>query len=1524
MSTQFSHVLGVSKPNDLKNEAIQRSELQKQKSLRRSNALQTGSSFRPSSNGLNSSYGFQMSGSNGFIKNDDSISKSSRKIDMPSLSTTSPLLLANQCISNAIEKDNNTLPLNQVLTAYAIDSYNYKNGESLGPFTRFEKTNIYNIPDEILEQYSNSNNIKNMGLFTEIKKAWISIDNKLIIWNYESVIGEQDYFTIDEFTHPILTVKLVKAKKNVFVDSVNYVLLVSTSMDIHILAIEYTPKKLDISNTGMSVSTIGLMANKFTVLKKTNEIFFTGIGDGENIWKLNYSNTEEWFQTKCGKECLTKSSIGDMSFAYKLLTKIPGVSTLTEPTINSASLNNKDNKTETIIQLEVDDSRNILYTLSSKSIIRAYRLKIVNGKTELGNRVFKAPLDILKELSTSTTNLQSPLLNRSKFKIISINIVSKQESDNLYLIAGMNNGSRLYINGSTTWGDRVTLTTVYIKFPPPDSKFFETVENLKKQHEQLQQNEFMNHAQTSNGNTILSFSNSSEDKKTFNNTNNLNFSQSNRMGQNGMNQSMNRPISSSLPYDFITPQQLKQAQETSSLLLNTKLSKIVSPGMYFGVSDDKLFVSTPSYGILKKSFEYIEDFEFLNTDVTQIRDIFQLSSSINATEKPRGYNNDFASQYVKTPLEIGVLTATGLHIYRYRTPDLILEDSLTDKTFKDFSLKYGSEEACSTALYLACKFGKSELSKNIATKLYISGGENSKLDKLLTPVIDNVELSDRFYGVLILLSRLVREFWNKEVFKLNPKIKYGNDGFIDINSVKELKDLKSIIVNLTIKKSEIEYFLCSLLIIINFFEENKKNIPGLSPPNSVYELNKEKEKEICLQADHIGFNAILKLLSSLKEGLSFLLILLDDDSSNLSSNKSVQSNFIEIMSYLSLQAQVDLSCITFSEFFTSTDPYITKLIKEVLSSIINRSIVRGYSVEFVAKTLQERCGSFCSTGDVLIFKAIESLKKAKDYSGDNEMKLKYLQSSVKLLEQTKNSLNSETITEAITIMLQLDYYDGAVEFLLNLATNSDSSKLALQYSTDGGVSSATTASSSTLLSDDLKKNAYNKRIEIYNLIFEILIAIDSKAIESIEQISKRDTTSNNTYKGITSQFLSSTSASVNGKGTGNNPNDANNAFVDAEGNLITFYSQLRDTCYNICFKFSDKLFHYEFYLWFISQGIGEKLLDIDTPYILEFLESYSTKDLEMAKLLWIYQSRRQNYFAAAQILYELSISDFEVDLVNRIQFLSRANGFCNCSCPPGLQQDMILLQQQVYDLMMVANVQDELLLLILSDERISDIAKQKAIDELNGEVLTISDLYNDYIEPLGYYELSLITFKVSDYRNSEDILSEWEAVFNKWFYECIKNQEVINKDSVTNEPFYSTLTNKFVILGSRLNDTETLFPISELFDLLAKYMYDEEYNGPGAKPESVGLIIDTFIKSGISYSKLYYTLKDKIECTTFEKYEGYSKVLTDEMCYLIKTWYKNEKRLRDIFSNDIINNMTTYSTSKDPINKYIKENGTPL
>jgi nuclear pore complex protein Nup155 len=75
------------------------------------------------------------------------------------------------------------------------------------------------------------------------------------------------------------------------------------------------------------------------------------------------------------------------------------------------------------------------------------------------------------------------------------------------------------------------------------------------------------------------------------------------------------------------------------------------------------------------------------------------------------------------------------------------------------------------------------------------------------------------------------------------------------------------------------------------------------------------------------------------------------------------------------------------------------------------------------------------------------------------------------------------------------------------------------------------------------------------------------------------------------------------------------------------------------------------------------------------------------------------------------------------------------------------LSSKVSDLISVSNLQDELLVTISQDSRINDLAKRIAKEELGGQILTINDLYNDYIDPLGYYELALFCFKLSDYRN---------------------------------------------------------------------------------------------------------------------------------------------------------------------------------
>lgn len=244
---------------------------------------------------------------------------------------------------------------------------------------------------------------------------------------------------------------------------------------------------------------------------------------------------------------------------------------------------------------------------------------------------------------------------------------------------------------------------------------------------------------------------------------------------------------------------------------------------------------------------------------------------------------------------------------------------------------------------------------------------------------------------------------------------------------------------------------------------------------------------VCRQK--ICFDSISKYLNIVKEGLSFLAVLLEDDETGTDAEK-----FNSIISFLPIQLQADLSCVTFSDFFTKSDDNVSKLVKELLSCIINRSMSEGNSVELVANTLQEKCGYFCSTDDVLIFKAIENLKKAKSYSDvkDDELKVKYLNNSIKLLKQSSDSLSEEAITDCVNAILELGYYPSAVEFLLDIANTPEQVKFATQFQND---------MQSSILSDPVRKNSYIRRLKLYNIVFQILLDIDKKALFSLEQAS---------------------------------------------------------------------------------------------------------------------------------------------------------------------------------------------------------------------------------------------------------------------------------------------------------------------------------------------------------------------------------------------------------------------------------------
>lgn len=1363
----------------------------------------------------------------------------SYKITVPNFENLPPLRLGSKFITDLIRIDSMTpgdLYGEQYLNkGNNLDNYFFDKERGLDAFSRFEKVSQLDLPDKFFEETNMTEVLMNMGLMPEVSRAWIAVDNKLVFWNYKlpssSFNKSSQFLTLDQIRHSVLTVKLVKPKSGVFVADVNYLLLIATTMDIHIYVVKYDLQlnNLDVFNPSLSVNVQGLMINKFAFNELTRDIYFSGESDGVNVWKLEYHSNSSFIKNRCDKVCLTKSGLSSVLPIGKMRGFDLFTSEHTDLHRKNGDQNENTNTTnaipESILQISVDEDRNVLYTLSNKSVIRVY--KLAPNQKEFSQHSQLTPTEFFKAASLMIPN-HANIKSFLKFRIVSIQPISPKESNNVSLIATTNFGFRILL--------RLGTGATYPSFMSSASRFSTSLKlNL----------------------VTIKFVPSDEVTK--------------------MNPELDQFTRIKL---YVTT--MVTNQQNSELLKNTKFAKIISPGVFLAVKktkgSDKLFVSSANYGFLKRNNKLVEDAEFLkiaselNSDSGSpiyIHDIVQLTPSMNATNTPVGYANVLASQYSKKPLRFAVLTNYGIIEYQYRKSDEIIS-SLKDDVLENFIEENGYEETCSTLLYLACSQGclsGKDVFQKTASILFSHAGNNARLTESATTatsggshlpiqpseskrLAEQVVLSDRFYGTCLLISRLFRDFWNQKVFAPLPHIKMLNDGTVEVLS---LKEGNLMVKGLTMTKEQLEFFIGSVFVLLEFFNDNLNDIPGLNAPSYSSDPTK-MDNEVCMRAEHIAFTSIVRSLNSMKEALSFLMVLIEETQND-------QKSFNDIFQFLTLTNQVNFLKLTFKDLLLPTQE-VKGLIKDLLSSIINKNILKGGSIDSIATSLQGRCASFCSSDDVYIFKAIENLTKAKNIGNkDTELKVMCLNNAIGLFEQAVDSLTLENIENALNIMLTLEFYTGAVQFILKLAkkcyTLSNTQSSSLITNGDGNVDN---------FKNQLESNK-KKRLQLYDLVFKVLTRLDVNALkieESNDQLLTRE-------------------------------------FMD-----------VRDATYETCFASDDKNFHFEFYQWFINQGCSQKLLEVETPFILPFLEEVSLKDLALTQLLWLYHARRENYFSAARILYSLAVSDFSIPLSERIEYLSRANGFCNCTCPPNLRQEMIHLSNLVHELFDVANVQLDLLKMIQNDARINKENKKIAMEALNNKIQCASDLFNEYADPLGYYDICFAIFKVSDYKNPDEIFKRWEYFFEKIFHEYMTNK--------TNKiPLYKMLSDKIVPVGLSLAPNDLVFPVDRLIKMVSKYIQDAIEEDASTQTPPRGAVVDIFLKAHIPYEKLYVSIKSLIENSSYEVYSGFIKYLkTSEMVYLIRKWYNSDQKLKEAVDGEQIASMTEYLIEKDPVEKWVR------
>lgn len=152
-----------------------------------------------------------------------------------------------------------------------------------------------------------------MGLFSEIGRAWLTIDSDIYIWTYEH---SRDVAYFDGLSHLIVSVGLIKPKPNVFIDDVKYLLVLTTPIEIIVLGVTFgdTTKTISSPSRAFVSSTYEEMQlmNKPIFVINTDNISIScveGTADGRIflggrdgcLYEITYQAESNWFGKRCKK-----------------------------------------------------------------------------------------------------------------------------------------------------------------------------------------------------------------------------------------------------------------------------------------------------------------------------------------------------------------------------------------------------------------------------------------------------------------------------------------------------------------------------------------------------------------------------------------------------------------------------------------------------------------------------------------------------------------------------------------------------------------------------------------------------------------------------------------------------------------------------------------------------------------------------------------------------------------------------------------------------------------------------------------------------------------------------------------------------------------------------------------------------------------------------------------------------------------------------------------------------------------------
>ncbi|KAF7306859.1 Nucleoporin [Mycena indigotica] len=390
--------------------------------------------------------------------------------------------------------------------------------------------------------------------------------------------------------------------------------------------------------------------------------------------------------------------------------------------------------------------------------------------------------------------------------------------------------------------------------------------------------------------------------------------------------------------------------------------------------------------------------------------------------------NELATQFSSRPRQFMILTNVGLtFLVKRRALDYlkaVLEELQSEgnaQPIMEFRDSFGRDQTCAILLGLASgnTFLDSSDEPNsigtispdmaaVAKQVFYDFGERPTWTERVTyGTTDNhgtAAFSGRREGLALYLARLVWPLWKTKLTTVGP----------------------SGIHRSTIADTTLVSIQKNVFALKDFLDKN----PHLfqSSPADTGNARAAASEQEAWKAEQASVSELLTLATRIIEALSFVLLLND-------------YKLGDLVAKCDPETQKMISTLTYQDLITTQNGMTIS--RGLVNVIIDQQIGQQISVDTISEVLQHRCGSFCSTDDVMLYKAKENVRKAAETRSPPERQ-KWLAESLRLFIKGARILEFEKLREICGDYQQLNYAKGAVELPLTCASVVDADNIGLQ------------------------------------------------------------------------------------------------------------------------------------------------------------------------------------------------------------------------------------------------------------------------------------------------------------------------------------------------------------------------------------------------------------------------------------------------------------------------------------------------